>query len=78
MTLLPTFFYMSYRVINPELPLQRVVQLIGIWQLLHIDQPTFLSDLGAGLLRSTLLTALISCWLLESPVITSKYGLEGQ
>jgi hypothetical protein len=77
----PQFFYLFYRVIIPGLPLQWVVKPLGIgqlWQLVHIDQLTILSDLSAGLLLNTLLTALIWSWVLVSPVIKSRYGLEGQ
>ena len=78
MTLVPQFFYLFYRVIIPALPLQWVVESFGIgrlWQLVHIDKLTILSDLSAGLLLNTLLTALIWSWVLVSPVITSRYGL---
>ncbi len=81
MTPVPQFFYLFYRVIIPGLPLQWVVKLFGIgqlWRLVNLDQLTILSDLSAGLLLITLLTALIWSWVLVSPVFTSRYDLEGQ
>ena len=75
LTLVPQFFYLFYRMIIPGLPLQWVVKPLEVgllWRLLQIEQLTILSDLSAGLLLSTLLTALIWSWLLVFSSITTK------
>lgn len=75
LTLAPQLFYLFYRVIIPGLPLQWVVQPMGIgeiWPLLQLHRLTILSDLGAGLLLSTVLIAVVWSWILVSPLFTSR------